>query len=126
MAPKGKLAKSEKFLLAAGAAFLCVLAALFLYDRSATRGSYTVETTRAATSEEVVPPMRTVNINTATAAELEALPGIGVTLAERIVEDREANGPFASPEEIQRVNGIGEGIYAEIAPQITVDGEGNG
>ncbi len=49
-----------------------------------------------------------ININTATAAELEALPGIGPSLAERIVAHREANGPFTSLEAILDVAGIGE------------------
>ena len=45
--------------------------------------------------------------NLASAAELEALPGIGPALAQRIVDDREARGPFASTAELARVPGIG-------------------
>ena len=63
-----------------------------------------------------------VNINTASAAELETLPGIGPALAQRIVEHREANGPFAQPADIMAVRGIGEGIYAQIADRIVVQG----
>lgn len=50
---------------------------------------------------------RLININTASAAELELLPQIGPTLANRIVAERNANGPFASLEDIERVRGIG-------------------
>ena len=60
-----------------------------------------------------------ININTATAAELESLPGIGPKLAARIVDYRAANGPFQSPEELMNVSGIGEKTYAGLAEQIT-------
>ncbi len=52
-----------------------------------------------------------VDINTATAEELLRLPGVGPVLAQRIVTDREANGPFKSPEEITRVFGFGDKKY---------------
>jgi competence protein ComEA len=61
-----------------------------------------------------------VNINTATVAELEALPGIGQTTAERIVEHREANGPFQSVEDLQQVRGIGPAALAKIAALVTI------
>lgn len=50
----------------------------------------------------------TVNINQASAAELENLPGIGPATAQKIVDDRTANGPFVAPEDLMRVSGIGE------------------
>ncbi|MBI4343753.1 MAG: helix-hairpin-helix domain-containing protein [Candidatus Omnitrophica bacterium] len=50
---------------------------------------------------------RRVDINTAGVAELERLPGVGRALAARIVEERRRHGPFASPESLQRVSGIG-------------------
>jgi len=61
-----------------------------------------------------------ININTATAAELETLPGIGPVLAQRIVDYRKANGPFATIEDIKNVSGIGEGIFEEIKELIFV------
>ena len=48
-----------------------------------------------------------VNINTADAAALDALPGVGPSTAAKIVADREANGPFASADDLGRVSGIG-------------------
>ena len=61
-----------------------------------------------------------VNINTATASELDALPGVGPSTATSIVEDREANGPFASPEDLMRVSGIGEKKFAKLKDHICV------
>jgi competence protein ComEA len=51
---------------------------------------------------------RVIDVNSATAAQLEQLPRIGPTLAQRIVEEREANGPFTSVDDLTRVRGIGE------------------
>lgn len=61
-----------------------------------------------------------ININTATAAELETLPRIGPTMAQRIVDYREANGPFKTIEDIQNVPGIGPTTFAGIKDLITV------
>ena len=62
-----------------------------------------------------------VNLNTADAAALECLPGIGPALAQRIIDYRMANGPFQTTAEIQDVRGIGAGIYAKIKDSITVE-----
>jgi competence protein ComEA len=56
----------------------------------------------------------TVDINTADAAGLEALPGVGPSIAQAIVEWREANGPFASVDELEDVPGIGPATLDEI------------
>lgn len=61
-----------------------------------------------------------VNINTATAADLDALPGIGPSTAQKIIDYRDANGPFATIEAIMEVPGIGESKFAEIESLITV------
>jgi len=61
-----------------------------------------------------------ININTATQADLESLPEIGPTLAQRILEYRQAHGPFAAIEAIQDVEGIGQGVFEKIKALITV------
>jgi competence protein ComEA len=61
-----------------------------------------------------------VNINTASTAELDGLPGIGQSMAERIAEYRTANGGFKTVEDLQNVKGIGPALFAKIAPLITV------
>lgn len=61
-----------------------------------------------------------VNINTASAQELDKLPGIGPTLAQRIVDYRSQHGPFRSPEDIKNVSGIGDSRYDQIKDLISV------
>ena len=61
-----------------------------------------------------------IDINRAEAWLLEALPGIGETLAQRIVDYRLENGPFRSINGLRKVNGIGTSIIEEIADMITV------
>jgi competence protein ComEA len=62
-----------------------------------------------------------INLNTATQAELENLPRIGPAIAQRIIEYRQQYGPFSAIDEIRAVEGIGEGIFAEIKDLITVE-----
>lgn len=61
-----------------------------------------------------------VNINTASAVELDLLPGIGPTLAQSIVAYREANGPFEIIEELQNVPDIGPATFQSVLPFITL------
>ena len=61
-----------------------------------------------------------VDLNAATATDLDALPGIGPVLAARIVEHRERHGPFRSVEQLDDVPGIGPTTYAELAELVTV------
>lgn len=62
----------------------------------------------------------TINVNTATAEQLEALPGIGPTLAAAIVQERERNGPFRSIDDLTRVPGIGDGRLSQLHDLVTV------
>jgi competence protein ComEA len=61
-----------------------------------------------------------VNLNTATAAQLEALPGVGARTAALIVEYRQKNGGFKKIEELMNVKGIGEKSFLKLKPLITV------
>ena len=61
-----------------------------------------------------------VNINRADAVQLDGLPGIGQSTAEKIIAEREANGPFSSKEDLQRVSGIGAKKYAQLESLICV------
>ena len=61
-----------------------------------------------------------LNINTATAGQLQLLPRVGPALAARIIEFRTANGPFKAPEELMRVKGIGEKSFEKLQPHLTI------
>ena len=66
-----------------------------------------------------------VNINTATAEQLENLPGIGPDLAQRILDYRNDNGPFDTINGLLNVKGIGEGKLSKLRDQITVGNSGS-
>ena len=70
-------------------------------------------------------PAQVVNINSATAAQLEALPGIGPSMAQRIVSHREKNGPFKKLEDLMNIQGIGEKSFLKLRPLLTVGGQGD-
>ncbi|MGY1713499.1 ComEA family DNA-binding protein [Geodermatophilus sp. SYSU D01106] len=61
-----------------------------------------------------------VDLNTATVADLDALPGIGPVLAQRIVDHRQSAGRFTSVEQLDDVPGIGPSIYADLADRVRV------
>jgi competence protein ComEA len=61
-----------------------------------------------------------LDLNTASASDLDGLPGIGQSFADRIIEYRTTNGPFTSVEDLQKVKGIGAALFAKIAPLVSV------
>jgi competence protein ComEA len=61
-----------------------------------------------------------IDINTASVAELTALPGVGDALAKRIVEYREKQGPFTAPEQLMNVRGIGEKSFEKLRDRLSV------
>lgn len=74
-----------------------------------------------AESSETSAPSPKVNINTASAAELAYLPRLGLKVAARIVERRKEK-PFARPEELMDVKGIGEKLFVALKPYVAVSG----
>lgn len=73
-----------------------------------------VQKQRQIVSEKFEPNKSAININTASAEELEKLPGIGADSARRIVEHREKHGRFQSPEELLLLRGISEKKFREL------------
>ena len=71
-----------------------------------------------AQDQEAEPSGERVDLNTATAAELEALPGIGPRTAELIIEYREEQGPFTKVEDLMNIRGIGERTFLRLRPLI--------
>jgi competence protein ComEA len=63
-----------------------------------------------------------IDIDRASAEELDELPGIGPALASRIIQDREANGPFGSMEALEEVRGIGPALASKLATRVTFSG----
>lgn len=87
------------------------------------------EQTLCMASEETVPPSTVaapkdtrININTATAQELTALPGIGPVLAERIVAYRDTHGPYTQLTDLMKVDGIGTKRMEQLLDLITLGG----
>src|SRR5262245_21759335 len=68
-------------------------------------------------------PVGKVNINSASAQQLETLPGVGPKLAARIVEYRQKSGGFKSAQELMNVKGIGEKNFEKLQAFVTASGE---
>ena len=64
-----------------------------------------------------------ININTASISELQKLPRVGEKIAQRIIDFRKEHGNFKRIEEIMKVKGIGEKMFAELKNMITVESE---
>lgn len=136
-----KLNKAEKAVLIAAAVFIALLAG-YHFGTDSSGGSFTVSTENKYAAMDTViyatpsaspspeaeiadakpspEPSGPVNINTASKDELRSLPGIGETLAERIIAYREESGAFTSTDEIMNVSGIGETKFAAIMDMITI------
>jgi comEA protein len=76
------------------------------------------QATGAQSKEKPAPAI--VNINTATTAELQTLPGIGAATATRILEYRQKNGGFKKVEDLMNIRGIGEKSFLKLKPLITI------
>ena len=82
----------------------------------------------AQTPPPTTPPAQTspapqaalLNLNTATKADLEKLPGVGPAMAQRILDYRTKNGTFKKAEELMNVQGIGEKSFLRLKPLVTV------
>jgi len=77
-------------------------------------------TSRQTAKRGATPASGPININTATREELEALPAIGPAIAQRIIDDRTANGPYKQIEDLARVRGISAHTVDQLRERITV------
>jgi competence protein ComEA len=77
------------------------------------------EAGRAPANTQAAAPAA-VNLNTASAAQLETIPGVGKAIAERIIEYREKNGGFKKVEDLMNIRGIGETSFLKMKPLVTV------
>ncbi len=78
------------------------------------------ESAKPTATAPATPSAQIVNLNTATAAQIATLPGIGLKTAELIVQYRQKNGNFKKIEEIMNVRGIGEKSFLKLKDRITV------
>ncbi|MFN8057522.1 MAG: helix-hairpin-helix domain-containing protein [Vicinamibacterales bacterium] len=85
-------------------------------------GSGAIAQDRPSTSDARTTTKSTapLNLNTATVAQLEALPGVGPKVAQRIKEYRDKNGQFKKTEDLMNVKGIGEKAFLRLRPLVTV------
>ena len=108
-----KISKLELISLILAAAFGAFAAGWFL------RGASSAQPVRVETEHLLAQPTAVV-LPTAEAQPSMTLPGIGEKRAADIIADREANGPFRMPEDLARVDGIGEGILEGLIDLVTV------
>ena len=93
-----------------------VLTALFVLGM-AVAAPMAQEPARPSSAASTAAP---VNLNTATEAQLESLPGVGPAMAKRILEYRQQNGGFKKIEDLMNVRGIGETSFLKLKPLVTV------
>ena len=120
MRAKLKAVKTELILLGLAAVFLGALWGVSVRDRAMPE-PVAVSTEKDLPPEEIQVVL--VDLNTAGVDELTTLPGIGESLAKRIVDYRTEHGPFTCVEELGNVSGIGEKKLEALLPEVTV-GEG--
>ncbi len=125
-----KPTKAEYLLLLMAAVFLSGLAVAALGAQGQTGTVVTVQrqpdvdSTLARDTVAAAADGEPVNLNTATAQELEALSGIGPVLAQRIIDYREQYGPFESIDELIEVKGIGPVLLEKLRGFVSVDMDG--
>jgi comEA protein len=84
---------------------------------------FTLVAATAAAQTSPEKPIGVVNINSATAAEIAFLPGIGEKTAAAVVAHREQNGPFKKTTDLMQVKGIGDRTFERLQPYLTIEGK---
>ena len=127
------MTRFDKIVLGLTAAFLVVMGGYFVSGQLG-EAEYQVTVSKQAPAVSASLPEvedgypdsllegEVIDLNTASAADLTRLPGIGEKRAQAIVDYRESSGPFQSVEELTEVKGIGEGILAQVYDYVTVGG----
>lgn len=110
-------------MIAITGAFLCMLLGVFV-GRTTNKSYIKLENTptiqQQPTASQEPASIGKININTATIEQLQLLPGIGESLAQRIIDYRNRNGNFTKADDIMNVSGIGEKKFDSIKEYITI------
>ena len=121
------LSKGETWIAVLTLVFILGMAGVYARATCMDGGDYIIRTGKLAQETVAIEAVRwQVNINTAAAEELTALPGVGEALAERIIAYREEHGRFRAAEELLEVKGIGESKFAEMKDWIILEEEAKG
>ncbi len=97
--------------------YLLLLALMFVFGSA----GLSPATVSAAENPAAKVSLETIHLNQATAEQLQALPGVGPALSERIISYRDEHGPFRSVDQLAQVKGIGEAKLAKLKTQLTID-----
>ena len=121
------LSKGETWIAVLTLVFILGMAGVYARATCMDEGDYIIRTGKLAQETVAIEAVQwQVDINTATAEELTALPGVGEALAERIIAYREEHGRFRAAEELLEVKGIGESKFAEMKDWILLEEEAKG
>ena len=121
------LSKGETWIAVLTLVFILGMADVYARATCMDEGDYIIRTGKLAQETVAIEAVQwQVNINTAAAEELTALPGVGEALAERIIAYREEHGRFRAAEELLEVKGIGESKFAEMKDWIILEEEAKG
>ncbi len=127
MRKSNPLSKGEKWIIVLTLVFILGMAGVYARATCMDEGDYIIRTGKLAQETAPIESVEwQVNINTATAEELTALPGVGEVLAERMVAYREEHGRLRAVEELLEVKGIGESKFAGMKDWIILEEEAKG
>ena len=104
-------------------AFLCLLIGIFvgrITDHGYIPAQAAIDAYTQPTVNGTIAYDGRIDLNTATVQQLQLLPGIGPTLAQRIIDYREEHGNFTTIEELMEVNGIGEKKFEDMKPYVKI------
>lgn len=123
----GAVAHPGVYAIDSGARLFEVIALAGGFTKSADQSSVNLarvvvdgEQVLISSDADTAPSDSLIHLNRATASELDALPGIGPTLSQRIIDWREANGSFKAVEDLRKVAGIGDRLFAGVRTLVTL------